>query len=146
MHLARFVLVVVLALMDPRVVVAQGASDESIRQYLKLSGQEASAIENMNGLVVMMRSLSKDVPEDQWQELTRSDNVVAFVIPVYRRYFSEQEMQDLIAFHSTPTGSKLGALAATIQSETAELGAKQAQAAISNYWVQKRQSTVEPQK
>jgi hypothetical protein len=144
MRLPRLLFLVLLALASPAVALAQGASDESIRLYLKLSGQEASAIESMNRMAPMLRQLAEDMPEDLWRELTRADNVVASVIPVYRKHFSEQEMQELIAFHETPTGSRLGGLTATLQREVLDAGARQAQAAIMNYQIQRGRFTVDP--
>jgi hypothetical protein len=146
MRTPSLTLVAVLTLLAPQAAIAQGASDASIRQYLKLSGHEASAVENMNRIAPMLRQLAKDVPEDLWREITRTDNIVASVIPVYRKHFSEQEMQDLIAFHKTPTGSKYGTLASTIQREMLELGAKQAQLVIMNYQIQKGRFSVDPPK
>ena len=50
--------------------------------------------------------MTKDIPEDLCRALTRTDNVVASVIPIYRKYFSEEEIRELIAFYKTPVGSK----------------------------------------
>jgi hypothetical protein len=125
---------------------SEPATDESLRQYFKISGQEAAAIENYNRILPALRALAKDVPEDLWLELTRTDKLISWLIPIYRKHFTEEDIQDLIAFHRTPTGSKVAAQASTIQREVLEQGALQARMTITNYQVQKGRFKVDPPK
>ncbi len=125
---------------------AQTATDGSIREFFTASGQEAQLVEGMQTILPMLRQMSKDMPEELFRELTRTDKVADTVIPIYRRHFSEEEMRELIAFYKTPIGTKYAKLAGKIQREGMELNARQGQAAVINYQVQKGKFTIEPAK
>jgi len=125
---------------------AETASDTSIREFFTASGQEAAMVEGMQSILPALRQMTKDMPEDLFRELTRTDNVAASVIPIYRKYLSEEEIRELIAFYKTPVGSKYAKLAGTIQREGMEVNAKQGQMTVINYQIQKGKFSVEPPK
>lgn len=122
---------------------AEPATDQSIREYLQLSGIEASAIESYKQMLPAFRQMAKNIPEDLWRELSRTDNLLEKVIPIYRKYFSEEEAQDLIGFYKTATGMRLAKLSSTIGRELSERGAREAQMIITNYYIQKGNFTIE---
>jgi len=103
-------------------------------------------VEGMQSILPALRQMTKDMPEDLFRELTRTDNVAASVIPIYRKYLSEEEIRELIAFYKTPVGSKYAKLAGTIQREGMEVNAKQGQMTVINYQIQKGKFSVEPPK
>jgi len=125
---------------------AETASDSSIREFFTASGQEAQLVEGMQSILPAFRQIAKDMPEDLFRELTRTDNIAGSVIPIYRKYFSEEEIRELIAFYKTPIGSKYAKLAGKIQREGMEVNAKQGQMTVINYQIQKGKFTVEPPK
>lgn len=88
----------------------------------------------------------KNIPEDLLAEITRTETSLAPLFPIYRRYFSEEELQGLIEFYRTPRGASFAMLAPRIQTEAMDLGAKQAQAIIGHYLIQKAKLIVEQQK
>ena len=123
---------------------AETASDESIREFFTASGQESQAIEGMKAMLPALRHMAKDIPDDLFRELTRTDTIAGSVIPIYRKYFSEEEIRELIAFYKTPIGSKYAKLAGKIQREGMEVNARAGQMAVINYQVQKGKFTVDP--
>ncbi len=125
---------------------AETASDNSIREFFTASGQESQLIEGMEALLPMLKQLAKNMPDDLFRELTKTDTVAGSVIPIYRKYFSEEEIQALIAFYKTPIGRKYAELAGRIQREGMEVNAKQAQMTVINYQIQKGNFTIEPSK
>lgn len=125
---------------------AETATDESIREFFVVSGQEAAMVENVQALLPALKQMMKDVPDDLFRELSRTDNVLTAITPIYRKYFSEEEMRELIALYKSPIGSKYAKLAGKLQRESAELGAKHAQMIVINYQVQKGQFKVTPPK
>ena len=116
---------------------AEPATESSTREYLKLSGTEAASVEVMNKLISGIRERTQDIPEDLWRELTRTDKFMEETVPVFRKYFTEAEMQDLIAFYKTPTGVKLASVFNKINNELFERGAQEARMTTINYYIQK---------
>lgn len=139
------VLIAILLLVVP-LSHAETATDESIREFFVVSGQEAAMVENAQAMLPALRQMMKDVPDDLFRELSRTDTVLTAITPIYRKYFSEEEIRELIALYKSPAGSKYAKLAGKLQRESAELGAKQAQMVIINYQVQKGQFKVAPPK
>jgi len=86
------------------------------------------------------------MPDDLYNQLIKTDDVVDSVLPIYRKYFSEEEMLELIAFYKTPIGRKYADLAGKIQREGMEIAARKAQMTVMNYQIQKGNFTVEPSK
>lgn len=125
---------------------AETATDDSIKEFFTASGQEAQLIEGVQSILPALRQIAKDMPEELFRELTRTDTVAASVIPIYRKYFSEEEIRELIAFFKTPLGSKYAKLAGTIQREGMEINARRGQMAVINYQVQKGKFTIEQPK
>lgn len=125
---------------------AETATDESIREIFVVSGQEAAMVENAQAMLPALKQMMKDVPDDLFRELSRTDDALPMIIPIYRKYFSEEEIRELIALYKSPSGSKYAKLAGKIQRESAELGAKRAQMIVINYQVQKGQFKVAPPK
>jgi hypothetical protein len=116
---------------------AEPATEDSIRELLLLSGSESAMIEATNKIAVTLRVRAQDIPEDLWRELTRTDSTIKNTIAVYRKYFTETEMQDLIAFYKTPTGKKLSSLLPKMSNEIFEREAQEARMTILNYYIQK---------
>jgi hypothetical protein len=125
---------------------AETASDGSIREFFTASGQEAQLVEGVQSILPALKQMARDMPEDLFRELARTDNIAGSMIPIYRKYFSEEEIRELIAFYKTPIGSKYAKLAGKIQREGMEVNARQGQMTVINYQTQKGKFTVEPSK
>jgi hypothetical protein len=125
---------------------AETASDTSIKELFTASGQEAQMVEGIQLILPTLRQLAKDMPDDLFRELTRTDTIVAPIIPIYRKYFTEEDIREIIAFYKTPVGSKYAKLAGKIHREGMEMSAKQGQMTVINYQIQKGKFTVEPPK
>lgn len=50
------------------------------------------------------------------------DGLMGRIIPVYGKYFSHQEIKELIAFYSTPTGAKIITAMPPLMNEAMQLG------------------------
>jgi len=122
---------------------AEPASTQSIREYLRLSGIEAYTIEKAKRMLPMFKQMAKNMPEDLWAKLSRTDNLIDKIIPTYQKYLTENEVQDLISFYKTPTGMQFAKVSGTIDQEITERGAREAQMIITNYYIQMEQFSVE---
>lgn len=116
---------------------AEPATESSIREMFLLSGYEPALTEATNKIAVTLRVGAQDIPEDLWRELSRTDSTIKNAIAVYRKYFTETEMQDLIVFYKTQTGMKLSSLLPKMSIEIFEREAQEARMTILNYYIQK---------
>jgi len=125
---------------------SETVTESSVKEFFKASGQEAQMVEGMQMLAPMLKKMARNMPDDLYNQLIKTDDVVDSVLPIYRKYFSEEEMLELIAFYKTPIGRKYADLAGKIQREGMEIAARKAQMTVMNYQIQKGNFTVEPSK
>ncbi|MEW5894567.1 MAG: DUF2059 domain-containing protein [Candidatus Omnitrophota bacterium] len=63
----------------------------------------------VRGIKANLRALLGQMPEDQTKEFERLVNADEFIlrlVPVYAKYYTEEELGDLIEFYSSPSGKK----------------------------------------
>jgi hypothetical protein len=63
----------------------------------------------MNTLLPNLQRMAPQVPASFWQEFAKEidpNELVAIVVPIYQRHFTEREIQEMIRFYKTPTGQK----------------------------------------
>ncbi|WP_300686122.1 DUF2059 domain-containing protein [Chryseobacterium sp.] len=52
----------------------------------------------------------KDLPDNFWDEFKKDmapERIVTLYIPIYKKYFSDADIDELIKFYKTPAGQKL---------------------------------------
>jgi hypothetical protein len=101
---------------------ANPATDEQIHQYLALTAAEQAGHQVTAQMVKGMRSsapayLSQSFWDDVTAEFAKVDFVAAFT-PMYKRYFSQDEMKGILAFYGSPAGKKLLAMQGPILRDT----------------------------
>lgn len=117
---------------------AEPASAESIRVYFQVSGQEAAAKEIVANILPILKNTTGNIPEDLLNELYRTDNMVDRIIPIYQKYFTEQELKELIAFYKTPTGLKFAKNYGKMQEEVIRRSMSDMQMTIINYYAKRQ--------
>lgn len=121
----RFILACILASLYCHAAVADELTDakrNDIKRLMEMTGstniakQFATAISQQ--MFRTLKSARPDIPERALviidrelislfsEKLTAPGGLVDQVTPVYDRYFTHSEIQDLIAFYQTPTGKK----------------------------------------
>jgi hypothetical protein len=80
-------------------------------------------------LLPSLRRLSPNVPDKVWAEVEKefsseiqSGGVAALVIPIYDKYFSEDEIRQLLSFYESPIGKKLAETMPRIAAESFTVG------------------------
>ena len=88
--------------------ISKAQSNETVNRLMEVM----QISESMNGMVDMMKqnpAFSSSVPADFWDEFKAeitSDELIAEVAEVYKKYYTEEEMLQLIEFYSSPIGKK----------------------------------------
>jgi hypothetical protein len=114
----------------PPPVVAVPALDPSyeadIRKLLEVTGSAALAQQAMDQMMVHLKTLVPNAPEEFWTEFRASANpseLVDMMVPIYAKYFTHEDILALLAFYDTPAGKKLIASQPAILHESMAAGA-----------------------
>lgn len=102
---------------------------KAIRHLLEVTGSAKLGQQLMDQLFATRRAMTRQVPGSVWDELEKefraefqSGKVTEMVIPIYSKYFSEEEINALIAFYDTPVGKKTVSVMPQILAESMQVG------------------------
>lgn len=106
---------------------------EDIRRLMVLTGT-AGVMERMIGPLMesqegAMKKMRPDIPEEFWVELNKQlkqefhvQELVDLLIPIYEKYYTHDDVRQLIAFYESPIGKKSIAVLPQIQAESMAAG------------------------
>lgn len=110
---------------------------EDIRRLLQITGAGALAVQTMDELEKSMRPLITNAlpPGDYREQLVElffqkfhqkrdPDKLAELIIPVYEKYYSEDEIKSLIQFYQTPLGQKMLTVLPKVAAESQAAGAQ----------------------
>lgn len=117
------------------VAAAQGAGGPSgsrtkeaaIQELMEISGAKGMAMQMMNGMLPSLKQMVPDVPQSFWDDFMAEidpDQLEKMVVPIYDKYFSQEEIEELIRINKTPLGQKVLHAMPLILKESMEAGQK----------------------
>ena len=74
-----------------------------------------------------MKQAIPDVPEEFWTKFMAkvdASELTELIVPIYAKYFTHDEVKQLLAFYQTPLGQKMIANQPAIMQESMEAGQK----------------------
>ncbi|MBZ5855502.1 DUF2059 domain-containing protein [Flavihumibacter profundi] len=84
--------------------------DENIRELLNLTGASKVGIQLMGNMFDAYKKQLPNVPAEFWDEVmkeVKAEEITELVIPIYAKYYTEQEILSLIEFYKSPLGKKV---------------------------------------
>lgn len=81
-----------------------------IKELIFITGAKNVTQQILNQSVDAMKSQFPQVPQKFWNEFkagSNADELINRLIPIYNKYFTEEDIKQLIAFYQTPLGKKL---------------------------------------
>lgn len=102
--------------------------DISVKKMLLASGGAETFNVVIPQMVSMMKAQLPEVPAAYWDELqtefgkTAFEDLVTLLIPVYKKYLTQQDVDAVIKFYETPVGKKMAETAPLISSESMQVG------------------------
>jgi uncharacterized protein len=79
--------------------------------------------------VATMRRLRPDISDSFWDHFSiefkhdaNPQELIDLMVPIYEKHFSQDEIQQLVSFYSTPLGKKISTTLPEIQGESLEAG------------------------
>jgi uncharacterized protein len=105
--------------------VAQDAIDpaleQKIRELLEITNSSAMATQSMQQMMEYFKTSFTEVPDEFWNRLMTeidADSLLELIIPIYAKYYSAEDLDQLIAFYGTPLGQKMLQVQGPITQET----------------------------
>ena len=109
----------------------------SIKELIFITGAKNVTQQILNQSIDSMKSQFPQVPQKFWNEFkagANADELINRLIPIYNKYFTEEDIKQLIAFYQTPLGKKVISILPRITQESIEVsqqyGIKAARRAI----------------
>jgi len=101
------------------------ARQQDIAYLIELMDSKSLAIQVMDEWVRLSRPLFPDVPDEFWVEFkSKSDMDEWFsdVVPIFKKYFTAEEIKELISFYSSPIGKKIVSVQGSLTLDLMTLG------------------------
>lgn len=97
------------------------------RKLLLLMGSDKLALQVMEQMLSQFKVLLPQVPPEFWREFMKeidARELVEIQIPVYTKYLTPADIQELIRFYESPVGKRLTSVMPQITQESMEAGQK----------------------
>ncbi|MEA5627863.1 DUF2059 domain-containing protein [Nostoc sp. UHCC 0251] len=104
----------------------------NIKKLFELTGVKNLSRQILTQLLNNVKSDYPQVPQKFWDKFAvefKSDDLVNEIIPIYNKYFTNEEIKQLITFYQTPLGQKTITVIPQIYQESYEIGKRYGRAA-----------------
>ena len=83
---------------------------QAIRTLLELTGMVKVANQMIGQMFEQFAKGAPSVPPEAWQRLQKkmkADELIVLIMPVYDKYYTQEDLDGMIAFYRTPVGQKV---------------------------------------
>jgi hypothetical protein len=107
---------------------AQDSYKKKVQTYLEASGSMEAFKIAIKAMIGNVRKMKTEIPDDFFVELekemlaTSLTDLVDLMEPIYRKHFSESELDEIIRFYKSPVGLKLSEKTPAIAQESIQAG------------------------
>lgn len=115
-------------------IVAFGQVDstyaKTLHKMFEVNGSKASIQVIFDQMFQMQRQHSTYIDAEVWDEFEKEfkkysmDDLFEMLVPVYQKYLTREELEEIIAFYETPVGRKFAENTPALTQETMQVGQK----------------------
>jgi hypothetical protein len=101
------------------------SKQQAIKELLEVTGAGKLGMQVVNNLVNVYQKSYSNADSSFWDEFLKEikpDEFVSLTIPIYDKYFTEEEIRQLITFYKTPTGQKIISTMPSVMKEAMTAG------------------------
>jgi hypothetical protein len=101
--------------------------DEDILKLLILSGADKMSEQMMTAIIPQFKQLVPDLPDAFWvkfREKININDILFACIPAYNKFYTHDEIKQLIKFYESPLGRKMVEVAPLLAQETMAISQK----------------------
>lgn len=94
----------------PTTTTAAATKEARIRELMRVTGMADLGRKMLANILGSMKQTMPKVPDEFWQRMAaqaKIEDLMEMVIPIYSSHFTLDEINQLIAFYSTPLGKKV---------------------------------------
>lgn len=98
---------------------------DNIKKLLELTGSGNLGVQVAESMVTSFKQTYPDVPDELWNDFKKglnADAIINMVTPIYEKYYTETDIQQLIDFYQTALGKKVIASMPAVMQESMEVG------------------------
>lgn len=120
----NIILVIALAVFSAQ-AVAQTEKDNDIRKLMTSMGMADMSNQIKSQLISSIRQSYPDVPARVWDEVSaevQTKEMIDMMVPIYSKYYTHEEVKDLIKFYNTPVGQKTIQVMPALMQESMSVG------------------------
>lgn len=104
---------------------AQTSKEAKIKELIEVTGVSKMAVQGAQQFVNTYKENYKDIPDEFWNGFLKevsSEEFSKLYIPIYSKYYTESDLDELIKFYKTPIGQKTISNMPLIMNESMEVG------------------------
>jgi hypothetical protein len=123
----RFAFVVFFVIGISNFCIYGQTKNDDILKLLKISGSDKLAEQMMDAMIPQFKQLVPNVPDAFWvkfKEKLNADDLLNACIPAYNKYYTHNDIKQLIAFYESPLGKKMVEVTPLLLQETMAAGQK----------------------
>ena len=101
---------------------------KTVEELLVVSGSGEVLQQTIPRIFALLKQQTPGVADAYWEEAekeitqTASSELAAMMAPVYQKYLTQEELNEIIAFYKTPSGRKLAEVSPRISTEMLTIG------------------------
>ncbi|TAE61442.1 MAG: DUF2059 domain-containing protein [Nostocales cyanobacterium] len=99
----------------------------NIKKLLEITGAKAMTQQMLNDMFSTMKSQYPNLPANFWKAFIaeiKPDDIFNEYIPLYDKYFTDEEIKGMIAFYQTPLGKKTLNVLPQLTKDSTQIGIK----------------------
>ncbi|MCW3466046.1 DUF2059 domain-containing protein [Chitinophaga nivalis] len=99
--------------------------DRKIKTFLELTGAGKLGVQLSQHLIASFKGQFTAVPAEFWEKATsniNADELINLSIPIYAKYYTTEDIDELIRFYKTPVGQKAIQVTPLLMQESMEVG------------------------
>lgn len=101
------------------------SKEKKIKEMLELVGSGKIGVQVAQQMLTNFQERFTAVPAEFWDKMKANisaDDLINLTVPVYAKYYTEEDLDQVIAFYKTPAGRKVIAVTPQIVQESMQLG------------------------
>ncbi|KMQ58704.1 hypothetical protein ACM46_22050 [Chryseobacterium angstadtii] len=103
------------------------ASEAKVRELIKVMNADKMAITAMRQQMQEIKNNSPSISDEFFNEFiaeVTTERITELYIPIYAKYYTESDIDELIRFYKSPVGQKTISVLPAIMTESVEAGGK----------------------
>ncbi|MFC5283849.1 DUF2059 domain-containing protein [Pedobacter alpinus] len=98
---------------------------EKIKTFLEISGSSKMGMQAINQIITAFKTQQPNMSNHFWDDFLKevnADDLTNLVIPIYDKYYTEKDLDGLIAFYQTDLGKRVLEKTPLIMQESMQVG------------------------